>query len=809
MVATTPAVPRERWHTQFELSIVIPGFLLAAVMLWSVARSLIDANWTSGLEIIMGLALPALVIGTIFARLAWLPGWLAHLLASALGLAWTIERVAPLLVGQVREEFGAELAGRLTSWGEYASEIMLRALVWLRILQAGGRGEDIVLFIVTVAILMWFLGYATGWLVFRSNRTWLAVIMSATFILINYTFTFPKPTQLFFIFLGAAMLLMVFQHVAQQQQLWRSALIEFPAWMMWRAVLAAGVFCLVLVLATGVIPGTVSSAEAQRAWRVLKSPFSSLRESWQDAFSTINAPPGTSGSFATRGVRVGGPRTLGDAIVMRIRSTTSEYWRAVAFDKYTGRNWQNTVGERARATLGVATAEQARSFVLPGESIVQAELRARQLITQTVTLTQGRTDGLLMVSGQFAAAGVPVLVQHGVLVNQDGEQLPNYTEISSVVADVPLDETATYTVSTYLPTVDERSLRDSGTGYPEWVRSTYLQIPETLPLRVRERAREIAEQAQATTPYDQAIAIQSFLRTLPYDERRATPPEDRDWVDYFLFESQRGYCDDFASAMVVMLRSLDVPTRWVQGYAGGDLDSETREWVIRESVAHSWVEVYFPGYGWQRFEPTPAPYAIVPNRPALPPDEAKDDTPSTGDVSNSLSDPEEMMRRIREREEMLNGDGSGDLSALEAELAAREAARRRELFAAVGGGSAALALALLSIILFLRWQLRGLSPTATLYARMARLGAWAGMPQEEHTTPREYAGLLAGQVPGQQPTIEQITAAYEAERYRPEHAGSADAAQSWPPLRWALVGKLLQRLVTIQRSRDKQRETER
>jgi hypothetical protein len=283
MVATTPAIPRERWHTRLELSIVIPGFLLAALMLWSVARSLIDANWTSGLEMIMGLVLPALVVGTIFARLTWLPGWLAHLLAGALGVAWTVERVGPLLVAQVTEEFGPGLAGRLSSWGEYASEILLRGLIWLRILQAGGRGEDIVLFIVTVSAMMWLLGYATGWLVFRAQRTWLAVTMSATIILINYTFTFPKPTQLFFIFLGAAMLLMVFQHVAQQQQLWRAALIEFPSWMLWRAVLAAAVFCLVLVLATGLIPGTVSNAEAQRAWRVLKSPFSSLRESWQDA----------------------------------------------------------------------------------------------------------------------------------------------------------------------------------------------------------------------------------------------------------------------------------------------------------------------------------------------------------------------------------------------------------------------------------------------------------------------------------------------------------------------------------------------
>ena len=117
---------------------------------------------------------------------------------------------------------------RSTDRGERATEILLRALVWLRILQAGGRGEDIVLFVVTVALLMWALGYLTGWLIFRAGRTWLAVVLSAVIIPINYTFTYPKPTQLFFVFLSSALLLMVYQNVAQQQRLWRAALIEFP-----------------------------------------------------------------------------------------------------------------------------------------------------------------------------------------------------------------------------------------------------------------------------------------------------------------------------------------------------------------------------------------------------------------------------------------------------------------------------------------------------------------------------------------------------------------------------------------------------
>jgi transglutaminase-like putative cysteine protease len=787
MVATTPSQRSASWVRRAELPLVLPGFVLAAIMLWSVARSLIEANWVEGLDLIMALVLPALVIGALFARISWMPGWLANLLASALGIAWTIQQVTPFLLARVSEEYGTELASRLDTWGERAIEIMLRVAIWFRIIQAGGRGEDIVLFVVVIATIMWLLGYFTGWLIFREQRTWLAVVLSAAIILINYTFTWPKPNLLFFIFLGTALLLMVYQNVAQQQRLWRAAKIEFPGALLWRAVLAAGAFCAALVILTSVLPGTVTSGEAQRAWRVLRSPFASIRESWQDAFSTINAPPGTSGSFATRGVRVGGPRSLGNALVMRVRSPRSEYWRAVAFDRYTGRNWQNTVGERARAVLGVATAEQARSYVPANEPLIQAELRSRELITQTVTLAQGRTDGLIMVTGQLAWAAVPLQVQSGILSNTSGETLPNYTEISSAVADISLEAGTFYTITTYLSTVDQRSLREAGTNYPDWVREAYLQLPDTLPIRVRERAQEIVDAAGATTAYDQAVALQNALRVLAYDERRAAPPEDRDWVDYFLFDSQRGYCDDFASAMVVMLRSLDVPTRWVQGYAGGELDTDTSEWVISESVAHSWVEVYFPGYGWQRFEPTPATYASVPVRPAVPVNEEEEKPERSGDISNQLSDPEEILRRIREREEQLNGEGSGDLSTLAAEIAKRDAERRRDLILSVSAVVGVLVAGALGSLLYFQWQLRGLSPTSATYARLIRFANWAGIPFEEQYTPREYASVVGQHLPGMQQPVQQIAAAFEAERYRPAHRADDDIRPLWPAVRAALI----------------------
>src|SRR5262245_57115942 len=198
MVATTPAKYRVPWYLRLDLPAVLPTALLAFVMVWSVTQSIGTSNWADGLEVLTTVALPALLVGLIFARLRWLPGWLAHLLSAALGIAWAIQQIGPLLIQQIGQELNPSLASRLTTWSEYASEIVIRIIMWGRILQAGGRGEDIILFIVALALLSWALGYTTGWLLFRAGWPWWAVVLSAMVILVNYTFASPKPNRLFF-----------------------------------------------------------------------------------------------------------------------------------------------------------------------------------------------------------------------------------------------------------------------------------------------------------------------------------------------------------------------------------------------------------------------------------------------------------------------------------------------------------------------------------------------------------------------------------------------------------------------------------
>src|SRR5215213_2393011 len=132
MVATTPATkPYVPWYLRWELPAVVPGVIFAAVMLWSVTSSIGSANWAEGLDVLTSVALPALMVGIIFARLRWLPGWLAHVLSAALGLAWAIQRIGSLLVEQISQELNTAMADRLVTWGDGATEILIRTIIWL------------------------------------------------------------------------------------------------------------------------------------------------------------------------------------------------------------------------------------------------------------------------------------------------------------------------------------------------------------------------------------------------------------------------------------------------------------------------------------------------------------------------------------------------------------------------------------------------------------------------------------------------------------------------------------------------------
>ena len=138
--------------------------------------------------------------------------------------------------------------------------------------------------------------------------------------------------------------------------------------------------------------------------------------------------------------------------------------------------------------------------------------------------------------------------------------------------------------------------------------SGYLQLPEELPSRVGELAQSIT--ASSDNVYDKAKAIERYFGKsgFVYDRKNVAIPEGKeDYVDQFLFDTKRGYCDNYSTSMVVMLRTIGIPARWAKGFAPGEpgLNEEGKNiYRITNNEAHSWVEAYMPGVGWMPFEPT-------------------------------------------------------------------------------------------------------------------------------------------------------------------------------------------------------------
>jgi hypothetical protein len=153
-----------------------------------------------------------------------------------------------------------------------------------------------------------------------------------------------------------------------------------------------------------------------------------------------------------------------------------------------------------------------------------------------------------------------------------------------------------------LPTIPPPQLRKAPPVDPEQIEETYLQLPRIDP-RIRKLAEEIA--AGSRNEYDKAANIERYLKTrYAYTLDLTGPPVD-DPLANFLFVRHAGHCEYFASALTVMLRAIGIPARYVTGFLPGEFNDLTGDYIVRESDAHTWVEVYFPSYGWITFDPTP------------------------------------------------------------------------------------------------------------------------------------------------------------------------------------------------------------
>lgn len=654
-------------------------------------------GWWLAHRPVSGPAAAAIVLATgIIADLLWGVFVLRPLpLLAQLGGWWSwalSRRIAPEPAVTFFREQGAALGGYFQ-----------RIAWWIKGLIVGPGAPDNLVVIGLIVLLCWCIGAWAAWWVARRGQPLVALLPTAVF-LAQQAFWAPKTISYVLVFLGVTTFLLVIARLTFNMRAWDAEGVDYAEDIRLDAFLTALAIAVGVTIISPALPFFASGEFSQRFWRLFESPWRRVEQQVSASFQVVAPvrslvpPSGAAEGGLPRAHLLGAAPELGQELALRVRlrgdpTNLQLYWRGQTYDRYTGQGWENDPVEQAR------------------------DLEAGQPWAEELPSTAGRRP--IVASFDVVKASRRVLYATGEPVSIDRPYQALLRGPGDLLALTSDSRGDSYTALSHVPEQDVTTLSATGTVYPSDVISRYLQLPPNLDPRLAETAASWT--AGAETPFDKAVAIERELRKIPYSLDVPTPPANREVVSWFLYDLQRGYCDYYASAMVVLARLSGIPARLAIGYGTGELDRTTKEYIVTEAQAHSWPELYFPGTGWVPFEPTaymPEPARRVGAEPDLPP-------------PGFEHGPEDLERGLAEIRQS---------AAVNTEVARREAANRGVLASLLG--------------LFLAWAI-WLRHAATrpvpaeagapveAFDRFADWGSRLGRPRAPGDTPREYADELS------------------------------------------------------------------
>ena len=813
--------PSQGWST----------FVFLVLALLIVGNSVTSAEWTETprlLSLMVWGAIAGLLLAKV--RVNAIP---LHLTALILGFVVVVWQASSLiedesLVGQVRM-----LWNRLDIWYDAAI--------------SGGISTDLLPFTLSLLAAAWLLGYISSWFIFRSNNVWIGVMLMGTAILTNLSFLPERFAANFFVFAFLAILLVVRLSIVQRHQVWTKAGIEFSPVSSWLTLNSAVWFSFVVLIVAALLPmNVVVSPTLAKIWRTARSPVENLEGEFARLFSAIPSRKDLPGRLFGKTLPFTGKISFGGEAVFWADTDYPSYWLSQTYSEYTSQGW--IAGEtqsidagpevvpppradslkRVPVTQSLQLSFDTSAFLSGGsldwisrdaviESLAPKEFTFNLLdfsqnpalpedVQKLAVLLRDNIDSRAnddfvesFISRNLPSDLVLIEVSYKPATDEVGQLLETVTlarkepvtpEIVSWRFAKPFQANETYAMVSFVSLATDDELREAGTDYNSFITDHYLQLPASLPQRVRDLAENLTQ--GAANPLDKTLAIQRYLRgsTFVYSQDISAPPIGADGVDYFLFETKTGYSDYFGSSMTVMLRAVGVPARMAAGYAPGEYDSEADVRVIRDSDSHGWVQGYFPGYGWIDFEPTPrwpeqerklltGPGSdLVLNRRTGDDsiDEALDDV-----IEDLLDDPGPT----------IVGDSGFSFSFDVVKLLIR-------------AGIVLGVVVFLWLIFQVIWT-RGLgnaTPVERAYTKMSRLGAWAGIKRGINQTPVEYALALSNALPTIATETQHVAWAYAGSRYGNREISeeeSEELDQVWKSMRGSLFAKMLGRLLPMRR----------
>ncbi len=553
--------------------------ILSVAMLGIMAEAIHAGNWSEGLQTIRVVVMGGAFLSFLLALTRWQAPFvtLYGMLASIVWITFWLVRV--LLPGQ--------------SFHTGVQEVIARNADWLSALISGSANADNLVFVTQLAFLCWWLAFFAMWSIFRHQSVAFAAVPAAAALIVNLYFS-PLDLRVYLLaFLVTVLLLAVRVELARNQSLWHFARIRYAQDIsadFWRA---GAVFALIVLGLSWLTPNINNSVTLERIMRPFEQPWRKVTDTWARMYESVTYPTASQSRTAYgRSMTLGGPVSLTDRPIFDGQVPTRSYWRAAVYDTYTGEGWVNTDPD-------VRIVERNQPLGEPGFFMYRE-------ITATVHPLESGLE-TIFAPPHPVRVSVPTDVDASA-VDEQGTQFT----VSLLRSRVPFGSDDTYSVVSAISLAPLDKLRGDGSDYPEWIRERFLQLPATTPQRVRDLAQEFAGDEQ--NAFDIASAVEARLREYTYNQDIAAPPSGADAVDYFLFDAQQGYCDYYASAMVVMLRSLGIPARFMVGYTPGEYIApspgdpanpvQIGKFRVLERNAHAWVEAYFPTYGWIQFEPT-------------------------------------------------------------------------------------------------------------------------------------------------------------------------------------------------------------
>ncbi len=564
--------------------------LIVFLLVLTIARSTAAAGWTPGIEVIPTIALGGALLMAVLAvsPAPWPVGLGVGMLLSpvvAVVAAWPVIHAR---------------------WPQEGLDTQLIGTWWTRITDGSAALEPSV-YLVLICWLMWITGAWLSWCVLRWRKPMLGLIPGAAAFATNLL-NLPRDQNGYTLgVLVLTLALLLWTNYTTSIASANRAQVKLTGdarWDFWESGLVAMAALIVLAI---LLP-PLSTDDRTTAVE------SSLFSGWAELQLRLNHPsaPGSgTGGGGTTGFVTDVP--LNGALT-RTKDTVFTY---------------QLVGEFAgpKYFRGVnVTSTSNGEWKYPTPPLIDQ----RQVVHKNNNVTYPEDYQSLALGGFQVRMQRPpngnadILFYPGTLYRVDREAVATQVltreqaTVPGVIATVdrldsiqPPTSAGNYTVTVEYSVATEADLQGAGTAYPDWVQP-YMSLPPNgyrtpaVMGQIRDLALSIVKNAGANTPYDAANAIQNYLRdnyTYDLGAQNSGPGPDR--LANFLFVSKRGYCEFFASAMGDMLRSLGIPTRLVNGFGPGQLDSQTHQYVVLGEDAHTWVESYFPNYGWIPFEPTP------------------------------------------------------------------------------------------------------------------------------------------------------------------------------------------------------------